>query len=248
MVAELGIAAVWFAQLLWRMEVHDTFEIVAADHEWEAETGLGRAAVQRARAKVVERGWVTCRVRKVNGTPTTHIALDVDALEGHLRAMHCSISSNPGSRDSEQSFLSDPEVDPGSASHSSDRAETPSRLIDVEPITRSPDRFDEFWRAYPKHRGRKESHAQWVRAIKDTDPQTIIDGAARYAIEKPPGSPYTLDPVRWLRGERWNDEPEPRARASGSTSQRSSTNLDRWYREQKERERQQQQLDEGTTR
>jgi hypothetical protein len=119
-----------------------------------------------------------------------------------------------------------------------------SNARDVEPIAKSPDRFDEFWRAYPKHVAKKQARAQWATAIKRADPQVLIDAAARYAIEKPPGSPYTLDPHRWLRDERWNDEPAPRGRATGSRSERSRSNLDRWYREAKERERQEQ-LDDG---
>lgn len=106
MVAELGLAAVWFAQLLWRMDGDDTYTIVCPDHAWGAETGMSQTQVHRARVKVAERGWIECQVKKIAGAPTTHITLQVEALEGHLREMHFAESKDPGLRDSDRTSTS----------------------------------------------------------------------------------------------------------------------------------------------
>lgn len=111
MVKELGIAAIWFAQVLWRMNIEDTTTIIRGDHEWEDETGLNRGQVVRAKQKVVDRGWITTETHKVKGTPTTHICLAIDALEADLRTIHCPISDNPGSRVIGQSSLQEIEED-----------------------------------------------------------------------------------------------------------------------------------------
>ena len=199
MVRELGLAAVWFAQLLWLMDRFDTATVVRGDHEWEPETGLNRAQVLRAKAKVIELGWITCEVRKVRGTPTSHIALDDDALETFLRTIHCPESNSPGSRGIEQSSTDQLslEVDGGEG------ASGGQSTVD-ERVAQLATTWPAFWAAYPNPAAKQAG----AKAIRDTDPAVIIAGAERYASEIAGRDGFRgAHASTWLNGRRWEDPP-----------------------------------------
>lgn len=210
MIAELGLAGMWFAQLLWRLEQGGSFTVVAADHEWQAETGLSRTQVQRARVKVAELGWISCDVRKVAGAPTTHITLDAPALEAHLRAMHCAPVSNPGSRDGARTSLS--ETDPR-GKDATDCAQ--ATLIDAPsaPPADPMASFDEWWQSYPRKTAKPAARRAWPRALEraDGDAGVLLAAARRWreahARAKPDRRKFTPHPATWLNGDRWNDDP-----------------------------------------
>jgi hypothetical protein len=194
MVRDLGPGpGVWFAQLLWRMEVADEETIVAADHSWETETGLGRDQVLRARRKVEAAGWITCQVRKVAGTPTTRITLAVEALDAHLRAIHCANPHSPGSCGSAQSSSPQTDVPTGQGEKDTDCA-----LVG----------FDDFWTSYPRRARRTDAQRAWRRAIAVAPAAAVVAGARRYAAETA-GSPlhFLAHPASWLDARRWEDEP-----------------------------------------
>lgn len=68
--------------------------------------------------------------------------------------------------------------------------------------------FLAFWSAYPKHKSRGAAWKAWQAAIKKADPESIIDAARRYAIERKGEDPtYTPHGSSWLNQERWLDEP-----------------------------------------
>jgi hypothetical protein len=80
----------------------------------------------------------------------------------------------------------------------------------------SPDGFDLFWQAYPKKVGKGHARTAFNKAVKaGTKPETIINGATRYAAERASEDPrYTKHPQTWLRAECWLDEPQqPRYRS-----------------------------------
>lgn len=75
----------------------------------------------------------------------------------------------------------------------------------------SGDRFDEFWSVYPRHEGRKPAAKKWLQAVKSTDPQTIIDGARKYAARmtaKNQPREFIKLPATWLHNDGWDDESE----------------------------------------
>jgi biotin operon repressor len=80
-----------------------------------------------------------------------------------------------------------------------------------EPI----DRFEEFWKAYPKQSGKPSARKNFDKAVKDgADPDAIITGAKRYALWLSSGGPKDFRPIAkwpqgWLSDERWNDEDLP---------------------------------------
>lgn len=91
------------------------------------------------------------------------------------------------------------------------------------PSSTQPDRFDEFWAAYPKrgqHQNpRKTAKDKWVRVIKTVDPQVLIDAAAAYAKTRAEEDPrFTAQAVVWLNQERWNDKLEEPARLPRTSS------------------------------
>ncbi|TDB83414.1 hypothetical protein E1264_28460 [Actinomadura sp. KC216] len=76
-----------------------------------------------------------------------------------------------------------------------------------------PDRFPEFWDAYPRRIAKGAARKAWAKAIKNgADPEEIIWGARRYATDPRRTTAdirYTAHASTWLNAERWTDEEEP---------------------------------------
>lgn len=89
-----------------------------------------------------------------------------------------------------------------------------------------PDRFEEFWKAYPRHAGsKKKARLNWQRAIKGgADPEQIIAGAAAYAewLAHHPDPPRLKHAEGWLTDERWESDLPPYPQAA-SPQQRYKT-------------------------
>lgn len=82
----------------------------------------------------------------------------------------------------------------------------------------APDRFDEFWQAYPKARrlAKPDARRAWRDAIKRAPAETIIAAVIRYEADPNRLDEFTPYPQKWLRQERWNAPPEPRRASSGA--------------------------------
>lgn len=107
----------------------------------------------------------------------------------------------------------------GSANGSTDELNPPTQpnptQRDQDLSSASASDFDKFYAAYPRHVAPKAARKAFDRAIRDTDPQVIIDGARRYAddcerTERPPG--YIKHPATWLNKGCWDDADESEAR------------------------------------
>lgn len=72
-------------------------------------------------------------------------------------------------------------------------------------------RFEEFYRAYPRHVAKGAAEKAWKKAIAaGADPQLLIDCAALHAMERKMQDPqYTKHPATWLNQRCWEDEPDP---------------------------------------
>lgn len=79
-------------------------------------------------------------------------------------------------------------------------------------------RFAEFYAAYPKKVDPGDARRAFNRAVKKVDdPQTLIDGAHRYAREKATTEKrYIKAPAVWLNKESWLNEPETPLAATGT--------------------------------
>lgn len=80
-------------------------------------------------------------------------------------------------------------------------------------VARAPkaEKFDELRKAYPRRKGGDPGPPAaklFLAAVKaGTDPQIIIDGAKRFALEERQNinTPYIPQLVKWLRDRRWLD-------------------------------------------
>jgi hypothetical protein len=89
---------------------------------------------------------------------------------------------------------------------------------------RPPTPFDQFYDAYPRHVGRRKAEAAWAAATKRADPQTIINGARRFAADPNlPGENFIPHPTTWLNRDGWEDDPLP----DRNTENRTDTITDR---------------------
>lgn len=71
-----------------------------------------------------------------------------------------------------------------------------------------PPTFLAFWQAYPKRVGRKAAVTAYQRALKTTDPTTLLTAATRYANEtRGIEARFIAHPQTWLNQGRWDDEP-----------------------------------------
>lgn len=73
------------------------------------------------------------------------------------------------------------------------------------------DRFDEFWDAYDKKRGRKKAEQKWRLALRKrgVTADLLITAALGYINwQRSEGKhpEFTKDPATWLNGEHWTDE------------------------------------------
>lgn len=86
-----------------------------------------------------------------------------------------------------------------------------------------PDRFEDFWAAYPRRSDMGHARIAYAKALKKTDAETLILGAKKYATAQAGNDPkYIALPTTWLNGERWTDEP-----ASAPTSDAPPSPWDR---------------------
>ncbi|WP_127524058.1 hypothetical protein [Mesorhizobium sp. Z1-4] len=67
------------------------------------------------------------------------------------------------------------------------------------------DAFETFWRAYPRRVGKGAARSAFMKAIRKTDIQTMLDAIEAYKLHKP-GYQDFCHPSTWLNQERWDDE------------------------------------------
>jgi len=82
-----------------------------------------------------------------------------------------------------------------------------------EPAKKKPDRFDEFWKVYPKKAGKPSARAAWQKAVKKHDPDKIIEAARVYAQTDQVARGFVKWAQGWLNDERFDDpdlQPRPK--------------------------------------
>lgn len=68
-------------------------------------------------------------------------------------------------------------------------------------------KFEDFWTAYPKKVGKKNSKAQFVKLKPDDEMfGQIMRGLMLYKQTEQVKTGYIRDPERWIRDRRWEDE------------------------------------------
>ncbi len=168
--------------------------------------------VRRAIDRLVERGYIA--TGNFNET-----AYDRTRWFCDLRQVHLASLPNRSGENAKPIPDSKPDDKPDSE---------PARLNDdlfsaqelpKQEVQRS-DRFEEFWKVYPRKIGKPAAKKNFARAIKaGADPQDIIDGARRYAASKSVADGFVKHPQGWLTDERWTDDTEPADRSRHRVSQ-----------------------------
>lgn len=86
----------------------------------------------------------------------------------------------------------------------------------------APDRFDEFWKAYPKKSGKEDARRAWVKAIRRADPELIIAAVKSYPFT--PDKQFVKLPATWLRAGCWEDDPAALVPSPSSNGHRPFVN------------------------
>ena len=98
-----------------------------------------------------------------------------------------------------------PRPDPTRPDHKERSSNAPS------PPPAAGERFDDFWRLYPRKVGKGQAQKAWKAAIKADDPAQILAGLRAQlpslAMQRRTDGDYRPYPATWLNGERWADEP-----------------------------------------
>jgi len=80
--------------------------------------------------------------------------------------------------------------------------------------TKYPERFEQFWRAYPRREAKGRALKAWTKAIKTTNQQLIINAAQEYAETLTVEYQFIPLPATWLNDQAWLNE-RPKAKQSG---------------------------------
>lgn len=105
-------------------------------------------------------------------------------------------------------------VEPLLQQKSTNQNHNQNKIIELEtlrvsnPINRA-GAFERFWSAYPSKVGKRAAEAAFAKAIKRTDPETIIGAvqAAQGCDQWRRG--FIPNPTTWLNQDRWTDEHAP---------------------------------------
>ena len=90
------------------------------------------------------------------------------------------------------------------------RLSSSKKGVQGETNDRPPDRFEEFWEAFPPGRRKSPGVARrsWKQALKRVSAEVIIAAARDYAASNEGLGRFVKMPSTWLNGECWNDDRE----------------------------------------
>lgn len=113
---------------------------------------------------------------------------------------------------------------------------SPSTRSKPKPDTNdAPDRFEEFWRTYPRRVGKVAAEKAFTKALASgVAAEEIILGAARFAAQREAEPDpakrerFTPHPATWLNAGRWADEAAPAVVAFPQPGERQAFAGDGW--------------------
>jgi hypothetical protein len=181
--------------------------------ELSEETGLSPQAAKRTIDKLVGQKvvlakidnlnkWDRSRSYRVDIGPVVHLSipedasLEIDRSISRNRQIDVPKSTDPLS--TKEAKEEDQEQTPPQPPAAGTHASTPS-----------PDRFDEFWAAYPRREAKGAARTAWAKAIKKIDPDCLITAATAYRNYSGRSPQFTKHAASWLNQECWLDERTP---------------------------------------
>lgn len=68
--------------------------------------------------------------------------------------------------------------------------------------------FEEFWKCYPKRRGKGAARKAYAKAVRNVEHSDIMAGLRRFVLAEPwhGDIQFCPHPSTWLNQERWDDE------------------------------------------
>jgi hypothetical protein len=83
-------------------------------------------------------------------------------------------------------------------------------IVAPAPCPKYPPAFEEFYRQYPRHEGKRDAVKVWLRVTKsEVTNDDLIAGAMRYAADPNRDPTFTKHCATWLNKGCWSDGPLP---------------------------------------
>jgi len=70
------------------------------------------------------------------------------------------------------------------------------------------EQFEAFWRGFPRRIAKANARKAFMKAIKLTSLEVMLEAVTKYVACKPEYQDY-CHPASWLNSQRWEDEWEP---------------------------------------
>lgn len=161
-------------------------------------TGLSSTGIKKARNELKQRGFIDF---KPNGTKATRY---------HVVDIAKSVQVRDQSRD--QDGVQDGDRNSAALKDNKHKPKSPS-IPQERKLSPLEERFERFWTAYPKKKGKGDAEKKWQRIRPSEDLlQKMLDAVAAQKMsaqwQKENGD-YIPYPGTWLNQKRWEDEVEP---------------------------------------
>ncbi len=90
----------------------------------------------------------------------------------------------------------------------------PARPLTPTPTSKTlvqarPERFSEWWAAFPRKQGKIAARKAYQRALKVVDADVLLAAAVRFRDDPNRDEEYTAMPATWLNQGRWEDAAQP---------------------------------------
>lgn len=86
--------------------------------------------------------------------------------------------------------------------------EEPKENLIPSKASRYDAKFEEWWQIYPRKKAKGDAAKEYKKALTKVEHSYLLERAAVYRDDPNRVLKYTPYPDRWLREERWEDEPE----------------------------------------
>ena len=164
------------------------------------------SSVHRAMKELVEIGAVLVSHRKINDEYTSNVYTVISTPPAGVLSQVTlpSTTDELGTTADDRGVLS--QVTLGTTADDTQTIVIKPKSFNQSQIDKD---FAQFWETYPIKVGKGTALKAWTKAIRRETPETIIEGASRYAKDPNREPEFTAYPATWLNADRWLDSPLP---------------------------------------
>jgi DNA-binding transcriptional MocR family regulator len=185
-----------------------------------ADCGMSETSVKEALRSLKDAGLIVAHERRVDGVSLSNeYEMPIDEIPPPRRVTpHPPAQYAPPPRRNTPPNLSlEPITEP------SDVREDQFSLLSEEATEAKSDRFEDFWKVYPRKTAKEAARKAWPKAARKADPTRIIAAAQRYALKRAgEDERYTAHPATWLNAGSYDD-------ADLQPPSPSAAPVQRWY-------------------